>query len=71
MSLPGMGGDLRIGFVVFADVTQLDFTGPLQVLSRAPGARVHIVAREMAPVATDTVLQILPTDTFETCPAWT
>ena len=26
----------NIGFVIFRDVTQLDFTGPLQVLSRLP-----------------------------------
>jgi hypothetical protein len=26
----------NIGFVIFPDVTQLDFTGPLQVLSRLP-----------------------------------
>lgn len=59
---------MQIGFVVFPDVTQLDFTGPLQVLSRAPGARVHIVARTMDLVPTDTVLKIPPTDNFETCP---
>ena len=59
---------LRIGFVVFPDVTQLDFTGPLQVLSRAPGAEIHIVAATMASVRTDTVLAIPPTDTFDTCP---
>jgi len=26
----------NIGFVIFPDLTQLDFTGPLQVLSRLP-----------------------------------
>lgn len=63
-----MSGPLRIGFIVFPDVTQLDFTGPLQVLSRAPSAQVHIVAAAMDPVRTDTALSIPPTDTFDSCP---
>jgi cyclohexyl-isocyanide hydratase len=35
---------LTIVFVLFPNVTQLDFTGPLQVLSRLPGATVSIAA---------------------------
>ena len=27
----------NIGFAIFPDLTQLDFTGPLQVLARLPG----------------------------------
>ena len=34
----------NIGFVIFPDLTQLDFTGPLQVLSRLPQSATHIVA---------------------------
>ena len=33
----------NIGFVIFPDLTQLDFTGPLQVLSRLPQSATHIV----------------------------
>ena len=32
----------NIGFVIFPDLTQLDFTGPLQVLSRLPQSATHI-----------------------------
>lgn len=64
-----MTAELNIAFVLFPNVTQLDFTGPLQVLSRLPGAVIHIVARSMAPVATDAALTLNPTCTFETCPA--
>jgi cyclohexyl-isocyanide hydratase len=39
-----MEGMLQIGFLAFDGVTQLDLTGPLQVLSRAPNSRVHVVA---------------------------
>jgi cyclohexyl-isocyanide hydratase len=35
----------NIGFVIFPDVTQLDFTGPLQVLSRLPQSATHVVAK--------------------------
>lgn len=59
---------LSIGFVLFPRLTQLDFTGPLQVLSRAPEAVCHLVADTLAPVPTDTVLQIMPTTTFADCP---
>ena len=30
-----------IGFVIFPDLTLLDFTGPLQVLSRLPKSATH------------------------------
>lgn len=59
---------MNIVFVLFPNVTQLDFTGPLQVLSRVPGAQIHIAAKSMAPVSTDTALTLNPTCTFSTCP---
>ena len=30
--------NMGIGFVLFPNLTQLDFTGPLQVLHRLPGS---------------------------------
>jgi cyclohexyl-isocyanide hydratase len=63
-----MADSIDIGFVIFPRVTQLDFTGPLQVLSRVPGARTHLVGKSMAPIASDTVLTITPTTTFADCP---
>lgn len=59
---------MNIAFVLFPNLTQLDFTGPLQVLSRLPGARVHLVAKSLAPVSTDAVLMLNPTITFADCP---
>lgn len=56
------------GFVIFPNLTQLDFTGPLQVLDRLPGATTHIVAKTRAPVPSDGPLAILPTATFADCP---
>ena len=34
----------NIGFVIFPNLTQLDFTGPLQVLNRLPESKIHIIA---------------------------
>jgi cyclohexyl-isocyanide hydratase len=59
---------LQIGLVVFPKVTQLDFTGPLQVFSHLPGATVHLVWKRIEPVKTDTVLTISPTVSFADCP---
>jgi cyclohexyl-isocyanide hydratase len=36
-------------FVLFPGVTQLDLTGPAQVLSRLPGATTVIAARSAEP----------------------
>jgi cyclohexyl-isocyanide hydratase len=58
----------HIGFVVFANLTQLDFTGPLQVLHRLPGAKTHIIAKSYAPVASDCGLGLVPNATFADAP---
>jgi transcriptional regulator GlxA family with amidase domain len=58
----------NIGFIIFPDLTQLDFTGPLQVLSRLPQSTTHIVAKSEAPVPSDCGLGLVPTHTFANCP---
>ena len=58
----------NIGFVIFPDLTQLDFTGPLQVLSRLPQSATHIVAKSESPVPSDCGLGLVPTHTFANCP---
>jgi cyclohexyl-isocyanide hydratase len=58
----------NVGFVIFPDLTQLDFTGPQQVLARLPQSAMHIVAKSSAPVPSDSGLSLVPTHTFETCP---
>jgi cyclohexyl-isocyanide hydratase len=59
----------NIGFVIFPEVTQLDFTGPLQVLSRLPQSATHIVAKTGSPVPSDCGLTVVPTHTFANCPS--
>jgi cyclohexyl-isocyanide hydratase len=63
-----MPGPLQIGIVVFPKVTQLDFTGPLQVFSSLPDASVHLIWKRIEPVASDTALTVLPTTSFADCP---
>lgn len=58
----------HIGFLLFPQVTQLDLTGPAQVLSRVPGAQVHLVWKNREPVATDAGFSINPTTDFTACP---
>lgn len=59
---------LEIGFIVFPNVTQLDFTGPWEVLSRVPGARCRLVAHDRGPVGANDGLVFHPTATFADCP---
>jgi cyclohexyl-isocyanide hydratase len=57
----------NIGFVIFPNLTQLDFTGPLQVLNRLPESKIHIIAKSLDPVPSDCGLSLLPTTTFRDC----
>ena len=63
-----MSAPLQIGLMIFPKVTQLDFTGPLQVFSSLPGAKVHLIWKRIEPVTSDSVLTLTPTTTFADCP---
>jgi cyclohexyl-isocyanide hydratase len=65
---PAMSTTLHIGFLLFPHLTQLDLTGPAQVLGRMPGAQVHLVWKTRDPVPTDVGFTINPTATFADCP---
>ncbi len=58
---------MHIVFVLFDNVTQLDFTGPVQVLSRLPGAQVHVVTKDGEAATTDSAFSILPSCSFAQC----
>jgi cyclohexyl-isocyanide hydratase len=72
--------DFNVGFVIFPGITQLDFTGPYEVLSRLgtppslsepskfAQAKVHVIAKTLQPVTSDRGLAIVPTCTFKTAP---
>ena len=59
---------INIGFLLFPNLTQLDLTGPAQVLSRIPGAKVHLIWKSIEPILTDVGFTINPTTTFADCP---
>src|ERR1700747_3643193 len=57
-----------VGFVLFPDLTQLDLTGPLQVLARLPQSRIVVAAKSESPVPSDCGMSLLPTHSFANCP---
>jgi cyclohexyl-isocyanide hydratase len=59
---------LQIGFLLFPRLTQLDLTGPFEIVSRLPGAQVHLLARDRGPVVAEGGLGLLPTGTLEGAP---
>lgn len=59
---------LRVGIVLFPNVTQLDVTGPYEVFARMPSTKVHLVAATSAPVRSEHGLTIAPDVTFDAVP---
>ena len=55
----------RVVFLVYPKVTQLDLTGPAQVLSRLSNAKVDLVWKTLDPVQTDSGFALLPTATLD------
>lgn len=59
---------MNIVFVLFDNVTQLDFAGPVQFLSRMSGAKILVASKDGKAVATDCGFSILPTSSVADCP---
>ncbi len=59
---------LRSGMLVFPNMTQLDLTGPYEVLARLPGAETRLLWKNLDPVRSDHGLTILPDTSFADCP---
>ena len=57
-----------IGIPLFPGVTQLDFAGPWEVLTRIPGANCRLIAADLQPVRSASGLAVLPTASFAECP---
>ena len=55
---------LSVAFLLYPEFTQLDLTGPAQVLSRLGRVELHYVSKASAPVPTDAGFAIVPTATF-------
>jgi transcriptional regulator GlxA family with amidase domain len=62
-----------VGILVFEDVEELDFVGPLEVFGMAAGlgasCRTVVVAEEMPPIRCRHGLRVVPDCTMDQCPA--
>ncbi|MBS0524767.1 MAG: DJ-1/PfpI family protein [Proteobacteria bacterium] len=63
-----MANPIAIGILIYPNVTQLDATGPAQVLARVPGATLHMIWKVREPIPTDAGFSIVPNTTFADCP---
>ena len=59
---------ISVAFLLFPNVTQLDLTGPAQVLSRLGNVTLDLVWKDREPVRTDAGFAIVPTATFAEVP---
>ena len=57
----------RAGFLLFPNLTQLDLTGPYEILSSMPGAETVLLWKTLDPVRAERGLTILPTETLAAC----
>ncbi len=48
-----MAAPFRIVFILYPRLTQLDFTGPYEVLARLPGAEVIVASKEGGTLASE------------------
>ena len=60
-----MTDTFSIAFLIFPGMTQLDFTGPAEVLRRMPDAKVHLVWQTLEPVVSDCGISFLPQKTTQ------
>ena len=56
------------GMLVFPNLTQLDLTGPYEVLARLPGAETLLLWKSLDPVRSEHGLTILPMATLSSSP---
>jgi len=53
-----MPNPFRVVFAIYPRLTQLDFTGPFEILARLPGAEVIVASRDGGAIRSDTGLEI-------------
>jgi len=56
---------VSVAFLLFPNVTQLDLTGPAQMLSRLGNCQLDLIWKDKNPVLTDAGFPLLPTATFD------
>jgi cyclohexyl-isocyanide hydratase len=53
--------------LIFPNLTQLDLTGPYEILARMPGAEALLIWKTLDPVRSEFGMTITPMATFENC----
>ena len=66
---PQQSGRLDIGMLIYPGIDQIDFTGPFEVLSRLPGARIFVLAKTLSPVRDIQGLLLTPDTPISEAPA--
>lgn len=65
---PSWTGKEQIGMLLYPGFTALDYVGPLHMFAALMGAKVHHIAKTMAPVMSDSQLALMPTVTLAKAP---
>ena len=65
---PAAPAPLVIAMLLYPGCTALDLVGPQLTFASLPGATVHLVWKDRAPVMSDTGFAIVPTATLAECP---
>ena len=60
--------NLNIGFLIYPDVDQADFTGPFEILSRIPGSACHVISKTHDSLRDVRGLILTPETTFAEAP---
>lgn len=60
---------MNIGLLLYPRLTQLDLTGPYEILARTPAAKMHLIWKYPDPVESDRGLQLHPTTMYSDSPA--
>ena len=58
----------RIGFLLFPRLTQLDLTGPFEVLSRGPDSTTYLIWKQPGLVHAESGIGLLADTGFDECP---
>ncbi|GAB7539926.1 DJ-1/PfpI family protein [Burkholderia sp. 22PA0099] len=65
--MPGEGNE-QIAMLMYPGMTVLDLIGPQCLFASLTGAKIHLVAKTLDPVTSDSDVTVTPTATFDTCP---
>lgn len=59
---------IRIGFLLFPNLLQLDFTGPYGILAAGPDVTIHTIWKDTQPIRSSDGLVLTPDTRFTDCP---